>query len=369
MLHMAVGTAVLLGLAAISDSRPPAWRTSSLLRAPLRLLEGEVPEAAPARATRDALLEQLLGALRRPEFVLNHDIRPATLAPLVVTACPFPAEALTARPLERTDPALDPPDAVSSSVRTAAATSVWQRLRSVFAAADRPEVSPGPVPRAAPLEPLLRCPGYSPGVFFGRTPNLGLLTHSALALSLAAYNVAVVDDELSGLSVRRELSRAMGRLIGGTSNHTGASEPLERARLLAELAVGGLVQSSWLLRSDLACGVAVQERQGVLAISFRGTLDAADVLTDLAFAPSRFTQLPRDDGESEAMFVHGGFLAAFVSLLPQLDRIVAEATVGGGSLSAAFHGALDGWGDRSTRGRPLPPALALAGDIRGSQSW
>ena len=326
MLRLAVGTAVFLGLASLGASRPASWR-ASLLRLPLRLLEGEGPAAAPARATRDALLEQLLGALRRPEFLLNHDVRPVALAPLVAEACAFPFEALSARPLERADPVADPRDADGPSTRSAAAARVWERLRSVFPGS---EVPPPRVSPAHPLlEPLLRCPGFSPGVFFGSTPNLGLLTHCALALSLAAYSVAVNDD-LGSLSVRREVSRAIGRVIPGDRTDVGASEPSERARMLAGLAVGGVTVNSWLLRSELACGVAVLDHQGVLAVSFRGTLEASDVLTDLAFAPARFSALSRNSaGEDEAMLVHGGFLAAFSSLLPQLDRVIADASVAG----------------------------------------
>lgn len=288
---------LLLGLGPLCSSRPQPWRG---IRAPLGRLEGELspgPADAHARATRTAFLEQLRGALRRPELVLNHDIRLEELRHLAQTAAStFPTEVFEARPLERSgsDTSSDLLDELEpSSVASSAARRLWRRLQSVLA--DPPDPPEPEHPRV--LEPLRACPGYSPGLFFAGTPNLGLLTHCALTLSLAAYGLSLRDKDQD-------------------------DDRLERAGLLADLAMGELGGTRrWLLRSRSACGIAVLDGRGVLAVAFRGTLDPSDLLTDVSFAPAPI--------DTQGVLVHGGFLDAFSGLLPQLENLLAELASAG----------------------------------------
>ena len=69
----------------------------------------------------------------------------------------------------------------------------------------------------------------------------------------------------------------------------------------------------------------------VAAVSFRGTKDAVDVITDLKFLRTPFVPLDSESKPESAnlgkngvgMEVHGGFYAAFVSLEPQLAPLLA----------------------------------------------
>lgn len=81
------------------------------------------------------------------------------------------------------------------------------------------------------------------------------------------------------------------------------------------------------------------DRQGVLVVSFRGMIEATDVLTDLAFAPTRFSAATWGSVDvGEPMVVYGGFLAAFLSLLPRLDKIIAAAAIARGVPRLLFTG-------------------------------
>jgi hypothetical protein len=163
------------------------------------------------------------------------------------------------------------------------------------------------------------------------SPNFPLLLHSCLLLSMATYNLdlEVPDDFKDVVNKVTE-----GRTIFGGKSWNAASEELDRSRAasMAALAVGfncfaadasassGVKITS--LRSSKACALLVVNNQTNTAyLSFRGTKDPIDVITDLNVLSGEFK--PLDSSSEEGLFlgkmeVHLGFLNAFESIRDEL---------------------------------------------------
>jgi len=85
--------------------------------------------------------------------------------------------------------------------------------------------------------------------------------------------------------------------------------------------------------SAIACAVVVHlPDYDTVIVSFRGTKDPVDVLTDIHFLAtpffSRMTKPPRGendgDEENEGMLVHAGFKNAFESIRLQLAEVLVD---------------------------------------------
>lgn len=87
----------------------------------------------------------------------------------------------------------------------------------------------------------------------------------------------------------------------------------------------------WTVRSAKACAMlSLDSRTATAILSFRGTRDPLDVITDLSVLSSRFE--PRSNVEKGLvlgdMEVHSGFLLALESITPQLNGLIDELPEG-----------------------------------------
>lgn len=335
------------------------------LREAQRLLdrvEGRADEGVCVRATREAVEEQLRGALRRPVFVLRHDVSEEELAVFAGDAAfAFPHEVFLARPLVRAPPPLAE-GASSDAADTGGEEAPWTRLLrglSALLADDAPalrqERAQGQSRGAQVLQALASAPSHSPGLFFAGAPNFALLLHVALTMSLATYNVCVSAPSGDGrrvveTSVLDAVDALATRAMGSHRLSPDAQERnLRRAFALAEHAMGGRGVAVAALRSDRACGVsAYSARDGVLCVAFRGTADPVDVLTDSAFLPAPFPHVGPD------VAVHGGFLDVFLTLADQVQTQLLAVPAGtkvmftghsmGGALAQLAAAHFSAWG-------------------------
>jgi hypothetical protein len=178
-------------------------------------------------------------------------------------------------------------------------------------------------------------PNYNLGIFFGGAPNYGLLLHSALTLSLAAYSVHHIEQSEEEFSSSDLVRRGVIGLADQLTNRTLGSKNLpegvkarnlDRAAYLARYAMGSLASEALqvsVLQSDRACGLSVFDPvHNVLVTSFRGTIDPADVVTDADFLRSPCASRASDSELDGGMQVHRGFLEVFLSVRDALDAII-----------------------------------------------
>ena len=239
------------------------------------------------------------------------------------------------------------------------------------------------------LRQLESSPRFSPGIYFQGTPNFGLLIHSTLTLSLAAYNMHTVlpspvssssakqteiKEDIREEGVKKEESldalRALNDMLTffNISSITPGSIDINsflqdwnllfmneerregnkrRALRFADYAVGGGAQNITVLCSPQACGLAVQLRKSdssssspsssvsvskgknMLVFVFRGTLELTDIQTDLTFLPTPFIPLSNTSNSIEdgEMLVHRGFYAAFLGLNDQIYAQMRQVNI------------------------------------------
>ncbi|KAG5185373.1 hypothetical protein JKP88DRAFT_244473 [Tribonema minus] len=143
--------------------------------------------------------------------------------------------------------------------------------------------------------------------------NPALLVHCAIALCMAPYNV---DRPPLALLPSLPLAPLTGAgLLGAAAAGSPSAAALGPKQVLE-------------IVTDRACAVAAHAPAlNLTVVSFRGTKDATDVLTDITFTPAAF-QARQDDGGSTAqdapagMAVHAGFALAFDSIRPLVDALV-----------------------------------------------
>ena len=159
-------------------------------------------------------------------------------------------------------------------------------------------------------------------------PNFPLLIHSCLLLSMATYNLDLEVPEDFKALVNKVTGE--GAIFGGKSWNTVSDElDKSRAASMAAFSVGydcfktptaGVKIKS--VRSSTACALVVYNNESNTAfLSFRGTKDPIDVITDLNVLSAEFASL--DSSAEDGLYlgrmeVHLGFLNAFESINMEL---------------------------------------------------
>ena len=159
-------------------------------------------------------------------------------------------------------------------------------------------------------------------------PNFPLLIHSSLLLSMATYNLDLEVPEDFRAIVNKVTEE--GAIFGGKS-WNAISDQLDKSRAasMAAFAVGNdcfkansVGVKIMSVRSSTACALVVYNNETNTAfLSFRGTKDPIDVITDLNVLSAEFVSLDSsaEDGlHLGKMEVHLGFLNAFESINMEL---------------------------------------------------
>ena len=186
-------------------------------------------------------------------------------------------------------------------------------------------------------------------------PNYAMLIHSCLMLSMATYNL-----KLSGENIVINLAYSLSPTINMINSVLQESDlqpiptPEEvvrevekneeinkhRAFILANTAMGiaGLspdnIQTKIISSDKACCLITYEKRRGIVTISFRGTADPIDVVTDISFLTSRFRSRndvsDEEDDENDIFViakrqeVHSGFYNAFDSIKDELEKFISN---------------------------------------------
>ena len=150
----------------------------------------------------------------------------------------------------------------------------------------------------------------------GIITNFPLLILSCCCFAAAAYNVRRSNDP--------------GPSVDFVSNE------VKKIRLFGSLALGFGEHKDHLevhlLRSTLACGIFVYDSEkNLVVISFRGTKENVDAITDVTVATKSFqTKVPGQFqlNETFKMKVHSGFINAFDSVKDQIDDLLTHVPEG-----------------------------------------
>jgi hypothetical protein len=175
---------------------------------------------------------------------------------------------------------------------------------------------------------------------------------------LSSLYLPLLQRPVNNSFIRTSTSAGDGYGYGsGSGNGNGnGNDNKRRAAVLAVHSLGTNCKSKpkiLSIRSDKACAMYLEtnaidydERESqVIIVSFRGTKDIVDVITDLSilqepFKPSNAYEASKSQRQSEGsideklqsfeegfMSVHYGFYSAFESLRPKLDKILKENNI------------------------------------------
>lgn len=225
-----------------------------------------------------------------------------------------------------------------------------------------PGTQPPPsAPRAAPPAATSAAPPPRPLSAAEEGSTLAWI-EAALLLAQAPYNLKLrppAEDAARRTSIQRGLAPAEARVIESLVQRALGSAPVnistvesERACALVAVPTGGRGASGGSREREPSAAPApdvatpLPSARPPVVVSFRGTKEAfPDLITDATFLPRSFKPPARVasagapaaaagaggggdgawPGRPPAMSVHGGFLAAFESVLPQLEQELARA--------------------------------------------